>query len=326
MKSKSAAWGLVLLGAGALGVQGQTQAVNQANAVTTQHVQAVTARLWGGPGPLLGRATVQIGGNYDSSEGSGSIGYFPMSELIYPLNVAAVTVGGEVTLAALECHGRLMKTVTQDSYGTAQDSDWENADDPDMKTTYSECDAELDAWSIDGGIRYWVLNTRHLDAALGIGCFYERLDWDISDLDQWYPQEPELGHDYAEGLVATYEAEALLPYLDVATRLRAGRFTGTLGVGVIPYGTYRDKDDHLLRSKKMEGSADGWGVKGEGEARLQLVQGLFVQLSGDVLYFTGDGTQKQTFYAGEDEGYWAEIDYKAFTTQVNIRGGIGWQF
>lgn len=272
--------------------------------------------LWGGGGYWYGDVTYQIGGLFTEG-GQSAVTHFPLSELKWPIEVPIYTAGGRLTYNG-RLEGRATFAVNAGTAsGSMEDSDWEYDFAPMLKTTYSESDAAVDAWSLDGGARYWLTTdrSRRFDFAAGLGYTYQSFEWEASNLDQWYPQNPELGHDLVDGLIGTYEAQVNMPYLEAALQYRGPRLRLEGSFGFAPYMEVSDRDDHLLREILADTDADGTGWKLALEARYAFTSTVFALARAEGLGFNVEGTEYDTVYGGADAGMTWTIDHEITSRQ-----------
>lgn len=290
-----------------------------------------TGNIQAGAGYWAGDTTYSIGGSAWTPE-TGSV-ELPdkISELTFPYDVPLGTVGGNLLYKGrVELHGQIMANLSDPSTKMT-DSDWgvfsDNADSLDI---YSESDVTLSAFSADVGGRFWFLNTASTNRvvwSLGIGpsLFYQKSDWTVSNVDEWSPSQPRLGHHYEPGKAATYSATTVMPYLDFCAMLKFKKLSGRLGVGIGP-ALVQDEDDHLLRQKRASADLAGVGVKGSFEARYDITRHLFAQARLAALVVSAQGTQTQEGYGGDMSGYYAEIDETYQSTSVSGDLSIGFAF
>jgi len=280
--------------------------------------------IWGGLGAMGGDVTYRIGGTFRSGD-IVEEGYFPLSRLEWPLDAALATFGGNARYGEFDARASFFVAISSEG-GKVKDSDWELG--PDALTTYSESDTELDAWQADGSVRMMIPfttgnsnETVHLGG--GVGVLYQDFSWTAKNLHQWYPVAPWEPHDYWDGEIGTYETETFMPYAEVAGKMWYGGlyFEGRLGLG---YAQVQDVDDHKLRYIKAETDADGTGVLAEFIARYTFANNIFVQGSFFMLAYDVEGTEKDTVYAGPDQGTTWEIDHKIESSQMNftLSGGV----
>ena len=252
----------------------------------------------------------------------------PLSELKFPLGIAAVQLDASILIhEALEIYGSGAVSVT-DPEDKMEDSDWDDG----VKTVYSESDCDISAWNADAGIRWW-FNSRPnkktgttAGIAPAIGYKKQSMDWDIRNLDQWYPADPQEPHDRYAGKVMTYDFDLDMAYVGGKAYLRSRRFILTLSGGVSAWLNMQATDDHILRSKKNDVDYDGNAWFAEGEGRFYFTPALFLLGRVNYFYAKADGSQKQHYYAGENAGWRAEIDGEIETKQLSGTLGIGLEF
>jgi hypothetical protein len=253
-----------------------------------------------------------------------------ISELTFPLDVAYGVVEGSVLLdERLEFRAMVMGNLSQPSTKVT-DSDWGVINDSGTLDIYSESDAELTAFVGDAGARYWFMHTTVTNGmvwslGVGPGVHYEKLDWTVSNVDQWFPSMPQEGHVYESGQAAKYSAEIVMPYVDVGGKFRDGRISGSAAVGVGPV-LVQDKDDHMLRQKKSEGEMTGVGVKAEAEIRYDFTKRWFGAAKVAALAIEATGSQTQEGYGGDLVGFYAEIDEEFSVTAMSGGVAVGYRF
>lgn len=157
---------------------------------------------------LSGDTTYKIGGTRIDAYGRRWEQRDPTSELKFPLDVSMARFRGGIQLGnagvgSFEINLELRKNITEDA-GKMEDSDWGilydeeiGWPDPDSLDIYSESDAELDAFMMDLHLRYhFPTIAGFLKFSVGIGYKYQHFEYEISNLDQWYPSENEYyGYD-----------------------------------------------------------------------------------------------------------------------------------
>lgn len=282
----------------------------------------ITWDLWGGVERMSGHVTYQIGED----------DYFPLSELKWPADVTFGSVGGSASFGKWEACGLFSKNLDS-SAGTIEDSDWEYEWDPDLKTTYSESDTDFNGYTLDGTLRYWMMKSpirdlpdTVLSLAVGGGYLYQHFSWDAKDLDQWYPQNPEVEHDIVSGTVGSYESTLDMPYMEAAGKLGYKRLVISGTLGIAPYVQVEDEDDHKLRSIHAVTDADGTAFKASLQAQYKLTDNLFVMARVNYLTFDVDGTEEDDVYDGPDEGDRWMIDHKIKSDQTSILLAAGVDF
>jgi outer membrane protease len=283
-----------------------------------------------GIGRVNGHTTYQIGGDVSTPAGRTEV-HFPISQLKFPLDAYMASAEGSVGFANdWEVRGNVKKNVTDD-VGKMEDSDWGvywlEAGYPAEQDTldiYSESDAELDALMFDVSVRYRLYKWFFI----GLGYLYQKFDYDVSGLNQWYPSSAyyfgtDFPHDRVRGKVLTYEVTYNIPYLELAA---IGMATDDLrleiSLGYSPMVQAEDEDHHLLRSKVNKGECDGHAIMLSMEAYYGLPKNWFATLGVDYARIEADGESKAYF----DGIYDHTIDMELESEQVFYALSIGYAF
>jgi outer membrane protease len=293
--------------------------------------EGITAQLWGGVGAMGGDVTYEIGGDYTASDGSFGTVNSPLSRLKWPVNVLSATVGGSLTAARFwELNARWSGSISSDA-GKLEDSDWELAFNPRLKTTYSESDADLNAMTADVGLRCWALNwvlnpQTDYSVGFGAGWLYQDFRWDASNVDQQDMLSPYPNRTMTPGLAATYKVDLSMPYLDIACQMRVPwlSFFGSLGYS--PIAQLHDEDDHKLRTLLAKTSADGNAFKLTLQGRCDYNAHVFAVVRADLLTYDVSGTMHKTVYEGADRGDWVTVHNNITSVQDNVTVAIGVKF
>lgn len=284
--------------------------------------------IWVGLGYLTGDVTYQIGGKFKyTTPGNPLSGklHFPISELKWPLDLLMFTVGGELRfLKKGELRIAFSKNLT-DQPGKIEDTDWEeDRSQPHWKTTFGTSDTTFSGYVLDLGLRYWLLEKKvNQDFAWaiapGVGLLYQEFSWDGSNLvqvDQFTGERITVA-----GPVIAYKFNLLMPLLELAGKLTYKRLSLLPSFAYSPRLIAKDKDFHLLRSKYITTKAYGRGFKAGLQGRFTLSRHWFLHLSGDWLWFRAKDMDQNWQYGNT----W-RIEHEITSTQLSIRGGIGFQF
>lgn len=283
----------------------------------------------GGVGYWAGETIYSIGGSAWTPQ-DGTI-ELPdkISELKFPLNVACGVVEGSLFYhEQFELHGEVMANLTDPSTKVT-DSDFGlfGSSTAGRLDVYSESDATLSATAVDVGLRYWIHDravSNRIACAVGFGptLVYQRTDWTIGNLDQWYPSNPMAPHDREPGQVGTYMAEILMPCMEVSVMARYKAFSGRVTVAAGP-ALIRDEDNHMLTQKRSTGELTGIGAKSSADLQYNLTKNLFLRGQVNVLSIQAFGTQTQRGYGGDNLGFYGEIDetFSSATASANVAVG-----
>lgn len=290
-----------------------------------------------GMGYHSGDTTYRIGGRVDSSSGSETV-HFPISELEFPLDVYMVSAK-----ASMEFAGKwklslgAKKNISSDA-GKMKDSDWLI---PNSLDIYSESDADLDALILDVNLRYKFYESFHGDISVnerdtinrnikwsffsGLGYIHQNFDYEIKNLDQWYPSSPETPHDYVSGLVLTYEVTYDIPYIEIGTQFKYKEsFSIEISLGGSPFVHVEDEDHHILRSKvnKTNYKWNRQAILFSLEGRYNFSNNWFMTLGFDYTKISAEGRSEAYFEGVYDHSIDDEIESEqAFTSLM-----VGYSF
>jgi outer membrane protease len=301
-----------------------------------------------GTGVMRGHTTYQIGGDVKYANGDREELHFPLSELKFPLDVYMASLSAS---AEFKEKWRLAinvkKNITDDA-GTMEDSDWGiwhmgeelphkrgyvcNPEycSSDSLDIYSESDAELDALIIDQDFRYTFLNKAFRKTRLsffaGAGLIYENFNYEVSNVDQWYPSYEdyfgvELDHQKVSGKVLTYDIKYYIPYIKAGTSFAfLERFDVEGSFAISPYLIIKDKDNHILRQKESEGELEGSAIMLSVEGRYIFLRHWFLKLALNYMGLYAKGEQEQSL-RGSD---FATIDQEITSEQMTamLKAGV----
>jgi hypothetical protein len=277
-----------------------------------------------GLGLLKGETTYQIGGSFESVEGNGRA-WFPISELVFPLDIFTAVLDAKFNLSEKwELVAGIQKNITKES-GKMKDSDWLTA--PNSLDVYSESDAEADALIIDIAAKYYfgrkAYENSRISFFIGGKYIYQNYDFDVYDLTQWYPSQPNEPYDYVSGKVLTYEVTQHIPAVILGTEIfTKHNFRMDAYFGYSPYVTVEDKDNHILRSKISKAECDGDATLISLSGSYKFLPGWTVDIGFEYLSIDTEGRQKQYI----DGVYYATIDQKNFSEIASYALTISYLF
>ena len=273
---------------------------------------------------MQGDTTYQIGGEVR----------FPISELIFPLDVYIATFNGKFQLNENWKLALCVKKNISTASGKMEDSDWgvlymhaEPGADPDSLDIYSKSDAKVDLMIAEFGARYYFSRKTYKNSEVlfftGGKYIYQNFDFDISNVDEWYPSQPDEPHTQVDGKVLTYEVAKHIPAVIIGTELLSKqKFSFDAYFGYSPLVTIEDKDNHLLRSKISKAECDGdatlFSLSGSYKFRPQWA----IDLRFDYISITTKGHQKQ--YKNGD--YLTTIEQKNFSEIVTYGLSVSYSF
>ena len=289
-------------------------------------VSAVELDLRTGVTSRGGEWTYRIGRTITENGQSESLP-FPISELEWPM--ASAGLGVAVTADAGTLVFDAAASFSGGENGTLKDSDWEDVDNPDFRTTYSESDAELVGFEGDvaaairlvgGGIR-----EDGFGLAAGAGFLVQHWEWEGRDTRQ-----TEIGAPaglFFEGNTIEYEGDLEMPYLQVRGHLNLSSFRLTGRLGYSPWVTATDTDDHLLRGITSEADTEGDGFFADAGIDLPMSEAWGFFANASLLWLETEGTSDNHVYEADPEDHLAagdtwEIEQEIESIQVGITAGV----
>lgn len=287
-----------------------------APAVGTMSDRSGRRRFSGGLGALAGDSTYQIGGTVTYSDGSGTQMHFPISELIFPLDVVMLNLRYSVELSdpwSMELE--LGKNITTDA-GSMKDSDWIT---PGVLAIYSESDTELNALILNAGVKRRISERDRLDISLGGGLKYESFEFECANVVQTSILPGYSGS--SSGLVLTYDLTYIMPYAEISADYEmSDKMKVSASLGYSPLVMVEDQDSHLARSpqKFSDGTYDGTAVLLSVSARYLMDNGWFLQGNIDTVTIEADGEQD----ARSGASSWT-IDAEIESSQTMISAAMG---
>ncbi|MBN1637318.1 MAG: omptin family outer membrane protease [Deltaproteobacteria bacterium] len=290
-----------------------------------------------GAGRLSGDTTYQIGGDISIAGGESGEVHFPISELEFPINVYMACADFKLVFSdSFEFTAGVKKSITEDA-GKMKDSDWgyywlEGLEGAEIDTldVYSESDAELDALILEANLRYRLVVKPTWSIAVGLGYIRDNFDYDIKNIDQWYPSDSyyglDLGHDYISGLGLTYEIKYDIPYVELSADATFKNFNMLLSLGYSPYVQAEDDDGHLLRRDPgpifAEGECDGNAYLASLQGKYNFMKHFFMMLDLSYMKINTEGEQDNFV-----DGQWVwTTDEEIESEQIYIGLSLGYSF
>ena len=281
-----------------------------------------------GVGMLNGYTTYRIGYpvhwvNFGTDEG-----YFPFSELKFPLDVYMGSVEGSIGFAEKwKVSLGVKKNITDDA-GDMEDSDWITESDPGRLDVFSTSDTELDALIWDAKIGCEILKSSNWSLIVGVGYLRQNFDFDIM-LKRQYSPSGLPGYDYVgDGSVALkYEITYNIPYIEVGTKYDSKKkFSIEASLAYSPIVTVKDEDQHLLRNKVNKGDLDGDAFLFSVEGRYDIFKNWFLTLGIDYLKIETDKGDMVATFEGADSIYNHTVTEEVESKQTSLMFRVGYAF
>ncbi len=268
-KSKTLVLGLVTLGILCSGPMTARAAVPQDRAVV-ETAPSVNLNIALGAELMSGSTTFSIGGPVTYYDGSSEQGYFPWSELEWPLDIwlARLSVGMDIG-QSWRVNG-VIKTNISDPNGHMIDKDWLTYSNPSQLDIYSNSTiSDFSAFILDIDVEWIFVQDQSWTVYTGVGFQSQNFEYDGQLIHQYSPSGIPGYEAYGDGSVAiTYEMTYTMPYLLIGSDLQiTPDLTLEGSFAYSPLVTAEDEDHHLLRNGRvakgdMEGDAYMLNVSG----------------------------------------------------------------
>lgn len=251
-----------------------------------------------GPELMSGNTTYRIGYPVTEIGVGDSDGYFPFSELEWPLDawLARVDVGMNVG-SSLRINGTVKASI--DKPGDPMiDKDWITSTAPTQLDVYSDSSiSDFDALILDFDVEWAFLKSESGSVYAGLGYQYQKFNYDSNVIRQYSPSG-QTGFDYTgDGSVSiTYEISYSMPYVVIGGKYNISPDFSVAGsFAYSPFVDAQDKDNHILRDKISEGDMDGTAYMIDVSGTYNISPSWFVEGGVHYAKIDVDGTQTQSF-------------------------------
>lgn len=271
---------------------------------------------------MSGDITYQIGYPVTDAWGYTYNGYFPFSELMFPLDAEFAVVGAELGILDKYIIGLKVKSSVNEPDDYMEDRDWITETNTSRLDIYSDSEVtDFTSTIVDVDVSYRFFNNDKMSFAAGVGYLYQDFEYETALMRQWSPSGLS-GYDYAGdgGVSLIYEVEAEIPYLAISGSIKPiPALSINARFAFAPWIQVDNKDQHLLRNKVNTGDLDGTATMASVEAEYCINQYLFVNGGFDYTYFEADGDMDATFYGIYDHTVTEEID----SSQTSVYATFG---
>lgn len=209
---------------------------------------------------MSGDTTYSIGYPVTVVGGNTQEGYFPFSQLEWPLDIWLARVDAGVNIGSSWRINGTIKTNISDPSDPMIDKDWITASNPDQLDIYSDSTiSDFNALILDFDVEWAFLQSQSWNLYAGLGYQYQKFEYDGQLIRQYSPSGIPDVEGYGDGSVGiTYEMTYKMPYLLAGADFQitpnfivAGHFSFS------PFVDAQDEDHHLLRNKLNKGDMDG---------------------------------------------------------------------
>jgi outer membrane protease len=276
-----------------------------------------------------GDTTYQIGFPVVDASGAVFAGYFPFSELEWPLDVWLARIDGRATI---NDQWRLNATIKKDLStpdDNMLDSDWITASNPSRLDVFSESEiSSFDFFMFDADIEWTFLQRNAVSLYAGLGYMYQDIEYEGKLIRQFSPSGLP-GFDFTgDGRLAiTYDISYSIPYLKVGADLKVNPdFTIEGSFAYSPIVDAEDTDHHLLREfggKISSGDMDGDAFMFDVSGKYMITPAVFVEAGLSYLKIEVDGTQDQRFGLGFPLG---TVTEESESSQTSGYVSLGYNF
>jgi outer membrane protease len=251
-------------------------------------------------------------------------GYFPFSELEFPLDVSMFSAQYDLEIKNRWMFSFSFKTDMDHSGDDMEDSDWITAANPDRLDVYSTANVtDFKAYEYDVNVKFKYLKgaTWSLDA--GLGYLFQKYKYDTALKTQYSPSGLP-GYDFVwDGRTSSikYDLFYQIPYVQLGGAVTfAKRFTVRVNGSYSPVVHAEDEDQHLLRGvliapgvytgKVNKGDLDGDCWMAELETRYQINRSWFVTLEYGYKKIEVDGKMEGVFnfFPSLTHTVWEELE------------------
>ncbi|MDH3348042.1 MAG: omptin family outer membrane protease [Desulfobulbaceae bacterium] len=274
---------------------------------------------------MTGHTTYQIGYPAVDRNGLGQDGYFPFSELEFPLDTTYATAH---LLGIYD--DRWVFNVTAKKNITDQDDDmidkdWLTASNPSQLDVYSDSNVtSFDGLIVDVDLSHKLVDKSWGWMAGGVGFMYEKFDYATALKTQYSPSGyPGVYFEGANYDTLLYEVSYYMPYLLGSIHLEPSqKFTLDARLGYAPYVKAEDRDQHLLRYKENTGDMEGWAATASVSASYYFTPYWFAAAGLNHTTIDVEGDMSASFYGVYDH----TVTEKATSSQTSAFLTAGYRF
>jgi hypothetical protein len=298
-KKAQTAW--LALGITALTVlPAAASSTNQATAsgpVTVTTGQA-KAELMFGVESWSGDNTYQIGYPVRWFDGVVETGYFPFSELEFPLDFYMATARGNAEFQDTWMFSASVKKDISSPDDQMIDQDWLTASNPSQLDVYSNSNlTEFEGYEFDINAKYKFLHGEGWSLNGGLGYIYQNWQYTANLVEQYSPSGLPGYYYLGDGSPGIrYKLEYSIPYMQIGGMVNLGtQFSIESNVSYSPLVDADNVDQHLLREKVNTGSLEGSSWMFNVKGKYDFGEHWFMTASYDFKQMETDGTMAAEF-------------------------------
>lgn len=274
---------------------------------------------------MAGDTTYQIGFPLTTPDGLTIDGYFPFSELEWPLDVWLARVGGSMVIKKKIMVNASLKKNLSDPNDNMKDSDWITESNPSQLDIYSESEiSDFEALIFNADVDWIFFNSDVVSLYAGLGFLYQDFEYEGKGLFETYPSTLPGVEFQGDGRVGiTYDITYTIPYFKIGTDLKFSKFTLAGSFAFSPFVEAEDTDNHLLREnggKISDGDMDGDAFMFEFSGKYNFTPVIYVKAGFQYVKIEVDGTQTQVYGTGQPIGTVAEESESSQTSGYALLG------
>lgn len=275
---------------------------------------------------MAGDTTYQIGYPITTPSGVTFDGYFPFSELEWPLDIWLARVDGSMLIKKTVRVNASIKKDLSDPNDNMKDSDWVTASNPGQLDIYSESEiSDFEALIFDVDVDWIFFKSEVVSLYAGLGFLYQDFDYEAKLISQTSPSGIPGFEVEGDGRVGiTYDITYTIPYLKIGTDLKfSPKFSMAGSFSFSPFVEAEDTDNHLLREnggKISDGDMDGDAIMFDLSGKFNFTPSVYVKAGFQYLKIEVDGTQTQVYATGQPIGTVAQESESSQTTGFVLVG------
>ena len=245
-----------------------------------------------------GNNTYQIGYPVHWFDGVVENGYFPFSQLEFPLDIYMVTARGNAEFHDTWMFSASVKKDISSPDDQMIDQDWLTASNPARLDVYSNSNfSEFEGYEFDVNAKYKFLRGENWSLNAGLGYIYQNWQY-TANLVRQYSPSGQAGYDYlGDGTPGiSYKLEYNIPYIQIGGKVNlAKQFSVESNLSYSPLVDAKDVDQHLLREKVNRGDLDGSAWMFNIKGKYDFSEHWFMTASYDFKKMKTDGTMSAEF-------------------------------
>ena len=224
-------------------------------------------------------------------------GYFPFSELEWPLDIWLARIDAGINIGpSWRVNGTVKKNIS-DPDDSMIDKDWLTDSNPAQLDVFSTSSiSDFDALIFDFDIEWVFLQLQSFNLYAGLGYQYQKFEYDGQLIHQYSPSGRPGWEFSGDGNVGiTYEMTYKMPYLLIGGDYQIKpNFTVAGSFGFSPVVDAQDEDHHLLRDKISKGDMDGNAYMIDVSGTYDFLSSWFVKAGFHYTKIDVDGDQDQS--------------------------------